>query len=149
MPTGCSLDEFLSLMKISGLNRLASNWVRLVLRLLSALPAWFCRVSSDSWRFEHVDFTHYPVHRGNKEIPSTYEFDSSLGFPGEGPFDLGVSSLAPLDFLFHAWTSIGFCLFSRRFWISFGLEWTSICGFCGHCVPGGGTAGKIIPVPPP
>ena len=62
---------------ISGYKRWASNWIRLVLRLncLSSFRMWdrsiFRQVPLETW-YEKVPWT-------------TLDFDSTLGFPGEGP----------------------------------------------------------------
>ncbi|CAE6951851.1 unnamed protein product [Symbiodinium sp. CCMP2456] len=71
---GQPLTEALDLEALAALPRLrrwASNWVRLVLRS----SPWFSPSSQD--RFAGMPSLTY--------VPPAFDFDSSLGFPGEGP----------------------------------------------------------------
>ena len=50
--------------------------------------------TKDSWRFAHHRFRHYPVEFQAKQTRHPqFEFDSTCGYPGEGPPDLSVSLL--------------------------------------------------------
>ena len=76
---GPSLAECRGLSALAALPRLrrwASNWARLVLR---SIP-WSPPSSLD--RFARMPFLTY--------VPPSFDFDSTLGYPGEGPRLLGV-----------------------------------------------------------
>ena len=95
-PVPCSalyqkdLAEALSLAGIPGLKRFAANWVRLVLLLAKKPLPWFR--SKDSWRFSHYAPNAYPIswcsRSARKVCFDQMDFDSTLGFPGEGPFGI-------------------------------------------------------------
>ena len=82
-----SLSETISLAKIPGLKRFAANWVRLTLILVGRPPPWLR--SPESWRFLHYAPGAYPVSWcssvARKLHHDQFDFDASLGFPGEGP----------------------------------------------------------------
>ena len=82
-------SDLFDLAKSSDLRRCSSNWCRLVLLVLARpLPWWG---SNDSWRFSHYHFSAYPLTWSCSQFASLHAdhgvigFDSTLGFPGEGP----------------------------------------------------------------
>ena len=76
-------DSVLEFAKVQGLARHASNWIRLLLLVLGgSLPWW---ASADSWRFAHLGYKHYPFLKSARSFKG-YDFDSTKGFPGEGPW---------------------------------------------------------------
>ncbi|CAK9019295.1 Retrovirus-related Pol polyprotein from transposon TNT 1-94 [Durusdinium trenchii] len=77
------LNELLALSKTNGLRRFAANWLRLVLLLIGGIPPWFG--SSESWRYGHVAYKHFPFGSTRPIHPQIMDFDSSMGYPGEGP----------------------------------------------------------------
>ncbi|CAK9024640.1 unnamed protein product [Durusdinium trenchii] len=77
------LQELLALSKTNGLRRFAANWLRLVLLLIGGIPPWFG--SSESWRYGHVAYKHFPFGSTRPIHPQIMDFDSSMGYPGEGP----------------------------------------------------------------
>ena len=81
------MPEVISLTKIPGLKRFATNWVRVVLLIFGRPPPW--SRSNDSWRFHHYAPGAYPVlwnsPAARKVKHDGFGFDASLGFPGEGP----------------------------------------------------------------
>ena len=82
------LDGVLSLARVPGLKRFAANWVRLVLLLAKKPLPWLH--SKESWRFSHYAPNAYPVswcsRLARKVCHDQFDFDSTLRFPGEGPF---------------------------------------------------------------
>ena len=80
---GVSLQKLLALSKTNGPRRFAANWLRLVLILIGGIPPWFG--SSESWRYGHVAYKHFPFGSTRPVHPRIMNFDSSLGYPGEGP----------------------------------------------------------------
>ena len=82
LPPEATCAELLQFSKVSNLARKGANWVRLVLLLLQNLPLW--SLSKDSWRFAHVNYKHYPFSTQKADF-SRKEFDSTRGYPGEGP----------------------------------------------------------------
>ena len=86
---GLDLNELRWISMLSGLRRWEANWIRLSLLLC---PSWisFFACPDSSRRYGQSSFH-----------PSSFmDFDSTLGFPGEGPcpYWLVVWILAPLDF---------------------------------------------------
>ena len=85
---------------LSGLprtKRWSSNWIRLVLLLHPHLPAF--HVSSESSRIYPASYSPDPT--------QFFQFDSSLGFPGEGPgFGFALTLLASCHTLPSSRTSI-------------------------------------------
>ena len=78
--SGLDKDSLFDLASMSGQRRWASNWVRLV--LMSK-----CLVSFRLW--DRNIYRHPPIECWqNNHIWVTKDFDSSLGFPGEGPSHL-------------------------------------------------------------
>lgn len=74
-------DTLVDLAQVTGLRRPLANWARLFLLISGPSLAW--RSHGESWRF---------AHHGQKHFPFTYglrtrhiDFDSTLGYPGEGP----------------------------------------------------------------
>ena len=126
-PVPCSvlrsrdLQEAVSLARIPDLKRFAANWTRLVLLLLGGPPKWFR--SKDSWRFQHYISSAYPIafssRAARKLRHDGFDFDASLGFPGEGPllglypfvFFVGLTFCCNPDFI--VWGLCG--LFVRGF----------------------------------
>ena len=106
--------EFLDLArlsKVSGLRRFASNWARLVLLLINGHLPWHLDFAH-SWRFSHYRSTVYPylwisssVRRSALDFPQM-DFDSTLGFPGEGP-GLPLWLRYPYCFVLLALCSLG------------------------------------------
>ena len=83
------VESLYELASASGLRRFASNSVRLVLLLTGGSFGWHDS-SSGSWRFAHYSKKAYPyswissaVARASPPLP--FDFDQTLGFPGEGP----------------------------------------------------------------
>lgn len=101
-----SLEEVVSLAKIPGLKRFAANWVRLTVLLLGKLPPWFG--SQDSWRFQHYACSAYPISWQSpaaRKVPhDQFDFDASLGFPGEGPAGSALLWILPIILAF-SWSS--------------------------------------------
>ena len=64
--------------RLPRLNRWSSNWVRLVLSLLGPRVLDL----SDRSVFRHALPWHFPL----GDPPPSFDFDATLGFPGEGPF---------------------------------------------------------------
>jgi len=151
------LEELLDFAEISMLSRPAANWVRLVVLLRGASFPWFR--PGECWRFGEYAFKHYPFQKAVASRSSHFRsggFDSTLGFPGEGPFWILAYGLLLLDcagfcrwisLLFVRWAGwcvllcCGFCLVCvrRRSWIFVG---SSLCLPVGSCVSHG-------PVPAP
>ena len=87
-------NEIYQLAKCSGMRRWAANWFRIMLRIFgSSWLSWKCRA------------THRRSMIADKNRSWPFDFDSTLGFPGEGPRNLGLFS-ASVVLLF------GFCLFA-------------------------------------
>ena len=100
-----SFRELLRLSQVSSLRRYASNWVRLALLLLGGrLSSW---TWVDSSRFSHYSRLSYPyswivsVASRNSDFITPLSFDSTLGFPGEGPprWILWICLSSPVNFL--------------------------------------------------
>ena len=89
-PSLCSQSSLSPLAALPRLRRWASNWVRLVLKSL----IWASPARSDP--FGCLPSLTY--------VPPAFDFDSSLGFPGEGPFCPRLSGLGWL-----VWVSLS-CL---------------------------------------
>ena len=128
---------FFAMMEIlekPGMRRFAANWVRLSFAVLSGFAPWLG--SQEAWRFSHWKSRNFPVRYAIKgpsstegyleawhEFPSSarlnwisrpdhssqMDFDSTLGFPGEGP------SFVPVTL----WIFLGLWIFGL--WISRGL----------------------------
>ena len=85
-----SLMDLARLSKVSGLRRFASNWARLVLLMLDGHLPWHLDFAQ-SWRFAHYRSVAYPFLWTSSAVRRTaldfsqMDFDSTLGFPGEGP----------------------------------------------------------------
>ena len=139
-------DSVLELAKVQGLSRQAANWIRLVLLVLGGRLPWWA--STDSWRFAHLGYKHYPFLKVISQ-GDCYDFDSTKGFPGEGPmhafgFGFWISKhLWSLDFHspFELLHSFGLGLWTSRFSCRRLLSCLScvLCGaalawFC-ECVP--------------
>ena len=74
--SGMGVDDLFDLASFTNLRRWASNWVRLVIRLncLRSLRLW-----------DRSAFRHTPLHLWHSdEVLVHSDFDSTLGFPGEG-----------------------------------------------------------------
>ena len=82
VPEGCSFETLMGFASMGGLNRLAANWVRLVLLLGIGTLGW--KSGRESWRFSHVRFKHFPW-AYCIDVGRLRAFDKTLGFPGEGP----------------------------------------------------------------
>ena len=137
------------------MSRAAANWIRLLLFLVGGRLPWWG--SEESWRFSAWKQKHYPFRYAVKgcsatekylkiyyERPSTcsfpfasrhefeqrFDFDSTLGFPGEGPKTVRPSKCLGLSFwamLLLAW-ALGFWILCGPVsepWISLGPD-----GFC-------------------
>ena len=117
-PAGIDFDaplcELLDFAQGEALRRPFANWVRLFCRLVPGPFPWFSQ--TESWRFMRHPIKHFPfrfVLRDSGFIQK--EFDSTLGFPGEGP------ALCPLH---H---SANFPVYGL--WI---LVWTWVLSFPTH-----------------
>lgn len=96
-----SLSQLLDFSQQGSLNRQAANWVRLFSLLYLQPLMW--KDTKESWRFLQLRFKHYPF-----ALASGFgrlDFDSSLGFPGEGPW-LDFLSQSLWIFLFAACQSV-------------------------------------------
>ena len=129
LPPSPGLEDLLDFAEISMLSRPAANWVRLVVLLRGASFPWFR--PGECWRFAEYAFKHYPFQKAVALRLSHFRpgsFDSTLGFPGEGPFWNLPYGFSSLDFA-------GFCR-----WISLSFVWWAgwcvlfCCGFCSACV---------------
>ena len=92
-------DELYKLVEHKKLRRFAANWCSLVFGLLGPKALWF----SDRSIYRHLPSLHSwpsPYH----QLSSPMDFDSTLGFPGEGPLTWALTLLAlssdPLPFPF-------------------------------------------------
>ena len=105
IPQEAEFKDYIPLLKLSGMKRLASNWCRLVLLLYGHLPAWW--TDTDSWRYAHVNFKHYPVKRRGTLSKQIVDFDATLGYPGEGPFESSADASFPKlpPFVKTCWSS--------------------------------------------
>ena len=135
-PVPSSVAKFRSARALSALGKIkrtkrwASNWVRLVLLVCPSI----------------LDF-HASVECA-RIFPAAYipdaqcfrAFDSSLGFPGEGP-GFGLTALP-----FHAWLGLGFyviLLHQHALFAPLLLPWTFSCGL--GVLGAGAFAGRTIP----
>ena len=94
---GWDLDDAYDLAESKTLRRWASNWVRLMLLILGPKLV--------SFRDRSV-FRFVPIHRDSRFQKPQLSFDSSKGFPGEGPFSgcsLDYSPWCSSHVLPHAW----------------------------------------------
>ena len=114
----------MDLLEKPGLRRFAANWWRLCFGILNGLGRWLG--DQDAWRFSHWKARNFPIRYAIKgpsatesyleawhtspssaglnwiSRPSPHslrDFDSTLGFPGEGPF----VTLTLLGLLFGLW----------------------------------------------
>ena len=83
LPVGCGFDSLLDFCSLTSLNRVGANWVRLALLVAKLDLGW--KSLSESWRYSHIKFGRWRFVTG-KSRPAL-DFDQTLGFPGEGPFD--------------------------------------------------------------
>eukprot|EP00438_Fugacium_kawagutii_P012773 Skav217633 [mRNA] locus=scaffold1334:5610:19402:- [translate_table: standard] len=117
LPEGLPFSGLMDFAELGGLSRVGANWVRLVSVLARGSLAWLG--SGDSWRFAHVPYKHHPFAGASavKDAYSPMDFDSTLGFPGEGPVEfwnsgggpslcllLGILLGFPLFFTLWIWT---------------------------------------------
>lgn len=80
------LPELLDFARGESLRRPYANWVRLFSLLRPGPYPWFS--VSESWRFMHHKLRHFPFRYSLRHVCqdfSVLDFDSTLGFPGEGP----------------------------------------------------------------
>ena len=91
LPVGCGFDSLLDFCSLSSLNRAGANWIRLTLLVAKLDLKW--KSLSESWRYSHVKFGRWPFVAGASR--SSLDFDQTLGFPGEGPFDWISRDLCP------------------------------------------------------
>ena len=98
-----SFQERLEVLRLSGLSKRCSSWVRLVVFLLGGRLPWW--TGPESWRYRHRALWGVPgtlregrvgSKSGSSAARQVKDFDSTLGFPGEGP------SIYPTAF---SWTS--------------------------------------------
>eukprot|EP00435_Cladocopium_sp_Y103_P031603 s2642_g8.t1 len=123
-----SLAQLLEFARGENLRRPFANWVRLFTLLCSAPYGWYSQ--QESWRFMHHKAKHFPFWFSVRHAAfdfSALDFDSTLGFPGEGPL-----RFSPF------WTFFVFCLriSSLDFSVSFGFpHWTFSVfpGFASAC----------------
>lgn len=119
---GKDLETLAGLSKIAGLRRFASNWARLVLLLLGGRLPWI-NDHRQSWRFSHYRFSAYPYLWNSARVEkssvdfSSLDFDSTLGFPGEGP---PVALLLGLLFSLSAQCPFTTCVPLFWIWFCFG-----------------------------
>lgn len=148
LPSSPGLEDLLDFAEISMLSRPAANWIRLVVLMRGSSLPWFR--PGECWRFGEYAFKHYPFRKAVAARPCHFRvegFDSTLGFPGEGPFwnlPLGFPGLDFAGFcrwisLFSVWRAgwcvllcCGGCLWCvrRRFWIFVGLSLFVPVGSC-------------------
>ena len=82
-------SHLVSLTELNGLRRFAANWVRLF--LLVSVGFRRLKKPDESWRFSHYHESAYPYAWTCSRVSDSHDsrshsdFDSSLGFPGEGP----------------------------------------------------------------
>lgn len=117
--------ELLDFAEVTMLSRPAANWVRLVVLLRGPFLPWFS--SEERWRYTGYVFKHYPfqklaalqLHRA-----SVVDFDSALGFPGEGPsWILCIGLFLQGAFGFCQWISLA-CVW----WAGWCVVWASVWG---------------------
>ena len=127
----CRDSRFLAVLgKISKVKRWASNWIRLVLLLSPSILDF--HVSDECARIYPVTY----VPNAN----SFSAFDSSLGFPGEGP---GFGFMAPFQF---GWLGLGIIaslLHPHALFAPLLLPWNLSCGL--GVLGAGAVAGRTIP----
>ena len=113
--------ELQRLSSVSHLKRFASNWVRLVLRLLGPDSLWY----ADRSLYRSSPNVFRPVGSGGVHFSHSRDFNATLGFPGEGPGRLWILYLRWfLDFL-CPWISLSM-------WILFSVPrfpWRSLVRF--------------------
>lgn len=117
--------ELQRLSSVSHLQRFASNWVRLVLRLLGPSALWY----GDRSLYRSSPNVYRPVAPGGAHHSQFRDFDATFGFPGEGPFGLWFLQLIRFITLARLWTSLSL-------WILFSVPW-SFCLFLIRPVPVG------------
>ena len=126
-----SSDDLFDLAGIPPTRRWASNWIRLVVRL--SAPAVLSLSNESVWPFSPWLSWFRPYRVGG------YDFDATLGFPGEGPTVAGPFTF--LMFGFCLWISLDFSVC----WFGSVLCWISLCGpgcwgavlafsFCDHAM---------------
>ena len=124
-PPSPGLEELLDFAEVTMLSRPAANWVRLVVLLRGPFLPWFS--SEERWRYTGYVFKHYPfqklaalqLHRA-----SVVDFDSALGFPGEGPsWILCIGLFLQGAFGFCQWISLA-CVW----WAGWCVVWASVWG---------------------
>jgi len=121
-PPEASLEELLDFAEVNMLSRPAANWVRLF--TLVRKPPYDWLGPEHSWRFAHFSVKHYPYvsQSASRLVPCrVLDFDSTLGYPGEGPpFVFGST------WLVWIWFELAIGLFTTvAQWAGCGVVWTS------------------------
>ena len=113
-------DDIRRLSSLGSLKRFASNWSRLVIGLLGPCGIWL----SDRSIYRSSIAPPYQACYRRNAVPS-YDFDATLGFPGEGPLVLiFFQALAFCRLCFNFILALGFRVLSR-------CLLTFVC--CVHC----------------
>ena len=127
-----STDNLYDLARIPPTRRWASNWVRLVVRL--SAPTSLNLSDESVWPFSPWLGWFRPYSAGG------YDFDSTLGFPGEGPTVISFL-VAILQFGICLWISLDFsfcCSCLALCWVCSrgGCRWVAVLAlvFCDHAM---------------
>ena len=125
-----SFPEVLDFAALGSLNRHSANWVSLFTLLYFAPISW--KTQKESWRYMRHRFKHFPFALAAGF--GALDFDSSLGFPGEGPRDKASGFLL-------LWTFISLVSYVGLSFLDFGLwafhlqaclvRWICLCHDCG------------------
>ena len=80
-----AVRDLYAISNVGPLRRFASNWVRLFLLVYGGSLPW--KEDQECWKFSHLSYSAMPFSSKPflQRVSHSVDFDSSCGFPGEGP----------------------------------------------------------------